>query len=226
MWRQLIFPHFCVCCGKFGFDLCLTCGQNLILANTVENCSAAFFYHPPIDTLIYKWKYENCRTVVKSIAKLMVRAISPPVTDYLTFIPAASERLRERGFNQAQDLATELSKIWHIPTINLLEKTNNNKHQASLTKQDRQKAANNLFQLNTNSVQNKFSNKSVTIVDDVYTTGATLNAAMQIIANLKPKNAAGLCFAYTPPPDIKQKLAAATSKKTNELSTKLSFVMN
>jgi len=98
--------------------------------------------------------------------------------DVLIPIPLHASKLKKRGYNQAELLANELSKRLNIPVdAHLLERTKKTKEQKKLTGNDRLKNTVGAFHMPKNGV--KYNN--IILVDDVYTTGATLDEASRTL---------------------------------------------
>ena len=165
--------------------------------------------------LIYGLKYEKRQDIAKTIAYLLNKMnINKEQTsenisflyNYNVFIPVPIHyaRKRERGFNQAELIANELSKLSKVPTQLLIKRTKNNQTQTKLTQKERQKNITNIFSLYTKSYFKTYSkinfintfsddilnfveenkSKKVLIIDDVLTTGATVNSIAKELKNL------------------------------------------
>jgi competence protein ComFC len=99
----------------------------------------------------------------------------------ITFVPLHQQKLRLRGYNQCQEIALELSKLSGIAVKNLLLKKKNTKAQAQIKDQDeRLRRMNDLFQVR-NKYEKLIKEKTIIIIDDILTTGATLNAVSKIL---------------------------------------------
>lgn len=102
-----------------------------------------------------------------------------PKADYLIPVPLTEKKLKKRGYNQALLLAEYLSEAWHIPVMkDLVYKTDEGEEQKTLTRKERKENVKGLYQLNGRSV---CKGKSFLIVDDVMTTGATVNEIARIL---------------------------------------------
>ncbi len=125
-----------------------------------------------LSALIKIFKYSGERALAPLLAKYLDEAgrLLRPQIEQITFVPMRPKAERERGFNQAELLAHELGKLWGIPVVRALEKIKETKPQASLSHDARRQNVQGAFRLA------KFIPcASILIVDDVYTTGATLN---------------------------------------------------
>jgi len=95
--------------------------------------------------------------------------------DIITSVPLTNKRLRSRKYNQSAILAQELARKLNKKCNNLLlKKTKETKVQAGLSKKDRQKNLKNAFKVNPR-YKEQLTAKNILIIDDVYTTGSTLN---------------------------------------------------
>ena len=116
---------------------------------------------------------------------------------YITYVPMYKSKEKRRGFNQAKIIANELGKIFSKPVISLLDKTGDTKEQAKLNKEDRLLNVKNSFSLINTSIaspdrpglselilskqdQDVFI-KNILLVDDVFTTGATMKECCKIL---------------------------------------------
>lgn len=104
----------------------------------------------------------------------MARAIPVPTNvDAIIAVPLHPDRLREREFNQALLLAHHLGKQWNIPVLtNVLNRTKPTQPQTSLTRRERLKNLRRCFSVTTPSA---VEGKTTLVVDDVFTTGTTVN---------------------------------------------------
>ena len=116
--------------------------------------------------------------------------------DVITFVPMGKKGLRERGFNQAEEIANEISKIMNIPVFGLLRKTREHKHQAGLNQKDRLENLKGTFEI-ISDYKSKIKGERILIIDDVFTTGATLSECAKTIKEAKPKSVSALTFAKT-----------------------------
>ena len=99
--------------------------------------------------------------------------------DYILFVPLHKKRLRQRGFNQAEKIAMDLSKIVDIPTVDNISRKYNTKRLYKLGKEERINELKNAFMIKNNIIDLK--NKNVLLVDDIFTTGSTVNEISKIL---------------------------------------------
>lgn len=193
---------------KIKEPVCSKCGETLEDGNL--NCSfcksfnyafksnrSIFYYDENSSRIIKGLKYNQRKYYAKFIAKLMTedKSIFEKI-DLITFVPISRKRKRARGFNQAEEIAKEISKIVGVETIELLEKVKDNKTQAGLSQKERLENLKGTFEIKA-GCEDKISGKNVLIVDDVFTTGATLNECSMVLKIAKPKKVTTLTFAKT-----------------------------
>ena len=99
--------------------------------------------------------------------------------DYILFVPLHKKRLKERGFNQAKKIAIDLSNLMDIPTIDNISRRYNTKKLYKLGKEDRINELKNAFIIKDNTINLK--NKNVLLVDDIFTTGSTVNEISKVL---------------------------------------------
>jgi ComF family protein len=178
------------------------CGACLTHAPAYDHVCAPFTYAFPVDALVQALKYRS----MLAIASLFGTAIAARLDerpDIIVPMPLADARLRERGFNQAQEIARHVAKITGITLLpRACRKVRDTAPQAALPWKERAKNVRKAFVCDVD-----FTGKHVAIVDDVMTTGATLN---ELARNLKRAGAArvtGLIVARTLPDAFKERTA-------------------
>jgi ComF family protein len=210
---DLFFPKFCLGCKKEGTYLCDDCRALLDINesdycfNIAPNLSGLYFALPYKDKiltkkLIYQFKYPPyLKDLAKTLASILIEhfVISKKNTNeiwengILIPVPIDKKKLKTRGYNQSEELAKELSKVLEIPTIsNVLIKTKYTKPQAESTKAEREK---NLQEAFTIKNIDKISGKKIFLVDDVYTTGSTMNECAKVLLKAGAKQVWGIALA-------------------------------
>ena len=145
--------------------------------------------------LLYRFKYEgNSRKIILNykfkeksyLYKTFVNFLLKN-EDFFNFIknydtivpiPISKKRQKERGYNQSDLIAKEISKKIQIPYNNVLIKSRNIIEQSKLNKEDRQKNIKGVYDLKNKEI---IKNKKVILLDDIYTTGSTVNEASKIL---------------------------------------------
>ena len=108
-------------------------------------------------------------------------------------VPIHSKKLRERGYNQSEELAKELSKVLNVPIVsNVLVKIKNTEPQMKLSKSEREKNLEGVFAIKN---PEKIRDKKVFLVDDVYTTGSTMAECAKTLKKSGVKTVWGISLA-------------------------------
>lgn len=193
---------------KIDGTVCTICGEEVLKNNMYcDRCktqeyefdaSRSYAYYGEVASRIVKrFKYNGKKYYAEYIANLMIEndAYFENV-DYITFVPIGKKRRKERGFNQAEEIAKIISKKLDIPLIDTLEKCGSERHQAGLSQTDRMKNLSGTFMLKE-GVAGIIKNKNVLIIDDVFTTGATLSeCAKSLITSKRNKPSAVFCYTF------------------------------
>jgi ComF family protein len=132
---------------------------------------SAFLLEPPADRLVHQFKYRGWRDLAVPLAELM-RGVTWPGDAHepavLVPVPTTARRLRERGYNQAERLASELSRAADRPLACLIRRTGGTRTQTTLQPAARAANVAGAFQ-----AAGAIDGLHVILVDDVLTTGAT-----------------------------------------------------
>jgi ComF family protein len=120
---------------------------------------------------VHAWKEHGLRRAAGLAAELVVAHVERPAADVIAYIPADRARQLERGHHPAERLARELGRHWSLEAAQLLARTRSGARQTGLHRDERAANVRGVFAA-TGSVP-----PTVLLVDDVYTTGATVGAA-------------------------------------------------
>ena len=152
--------------------------------------------------LIYQFKYKPyLKDLAKTLASILVEhfVLTGKNTNeiwkngILIPIPSDKKKMEERGYNQSEELAKELSKFLEIPVAtDVLIKIKSTKPQAESTKTEREKNLVGAFQIKNPET---ISGKKIFLVDDVYTTGSTMNECAKVLKDSGSKSVWGICIA-------------------------------
>jgi predicted amidophosphoribosyltransferase len=193
---DLLLPQRCAACGSPGPQLCGACLETLprIERPLCDRCGAptawpvrrcrecagrrlafararaAVAYDERVRALVGAWKEHGLRRLARPAAELVAATIERPRTEVLAFVPADVDRGLRRGHHPAEALAQELGSGWRLPIAPLLRRPRPLRAQRGLTLAERRRNVAGAFTASE-------SPGRVALVDDVYTTGATVHAA-------------------------------------------------
>jgi ComF family protein len=129
--------------------------------------------------LIHILKYEGVASLAKPLASLMLRGLPRDVAlDAVAAVPMHWWKRYRRGFNQAELLATEVSRATGLPRLSLLRRARWMAAQAGLGSAERRRNATAAFSL---MPRRTLSGRRILLVDDVFTTGATAMACARLL---------------------------------------------
>ncbi len=204
--------HLCNKCLdniQFIKNPCVKCGEDLnSFTKYCNNCKTykRYFdkvisvsrYEKTAKKLVYKFKYNKDEYIANSILPFLLDLFYKSdfnKIDVITCVPISKERLKNRGFNQAQILAEKLSNEVNISFDgNIIKRIVNTESQTHLTKVER---ANNLSKAFEISDINLVKSKNILIVDDVITTGATMNEIAKLLKNKGANKIYGITFCHS-----------------------------
>lgn len=150
-------------------------------------------------SLIHKFKYYDNQILAKFFAKLMTPLINDIIheIDYLVPVPIHFRRLIKRKYNQSSILANEIHKITGLKVLNSgLCKTHNTKSQTNFSLTTRIKNVKNSFAVNP-LYSDLINNCNILLIDDVYTSGATINECVRVLKKAGAKKLYILTIART-----------------------------
>ena len=198
---DLLFPTYCINCGKSGEYLCTKCQKELQrtipecyvcrrISNsykTHEKCNiygiqslfVGWQYNDIAKKIISQFKYKYSYNLASIISSLLIKRLNEigfldqiNSNSLLIPIPIHRKHLSERGFNQTLLIAKELSKELNIQLEdNILYRTGSSKYQAKSNVEERRKLKDVFY------LKEKLINRDIILIDDVITTGATINNA-------------------------------------------------
>lgn len=205
--QRLRLPAICVLCNQYHQDriaICLPCLQLLSpIGPACYHCAlplpdkdfpvcghcckkkphfdqaiAAYHFEEPLRTLLHEFKYHEGLYLCSFLATLITTAIPPEAlkTQCLLPVPLHRKRLQQRGFNQAAELVKQLGRQLKIPyDLSHCKKIINTAPQAGLNAAQRQRNLRHAFTVQPLPYQH------VTLVDDLLTTGSTVNELAKIL---------------------------------------------
>jgi ComF family protein len=179
-------PPFCSICGIPFISKKVEnhpCGACVTHRKYFTMARAWGAYEGSLQEAIHRWKYEGKTYLTPFFAEWMEEGLNrywgPHSLDLLIPAPLHPQRLRERGFNQALLLVKELSRRTGIPyRKTILQKKKPTIPQVNLSGTEREKGLRGAFQV---IGKEELLGKSVLLVDDVYTTGVTVNECSKVL---------------------------------------------
>lgn len=159
------------------------CGACLSHPPRFDSVCAAFAYVWPLAPLIHQYKYAGNLVLAQFFGRVLAQSAAKHQVDLLIPMPLAPTRLRSRGFNQALEVARVLSKLTGVAlAANACRRVRDSTPQAMLPWNERVRNIRGAFVCDAD-----LRGKRVAVVDDVMTTGATLN---ELARNLRQAGAA------------------------------------
>ena len=209
---DLLLPQRCVVCAAHGAHVCSGCtaGLRRVASPLCERCGAptvwpvrrcrecagrrlafasaraAVEYDEAARAIVAAWKERGLRGLAGWAAGVVADTLPLPLVDCVTYVPADAERRLKRGHHSAERLARLLARRWELPVEALLRRTRSLPRQRGLDQVERRRNVRGAFAPQTTVP------RRILLVDDVYTTGATANAAASA---LRAGGAATVCVA-------------------------------
>lgn len=201
-WLDVLFPPRCAGCGALGEILCSRCvaqfrpitapycqrcGQPLSSGRLCGPCArgrfthldvarAAAVYAPPLRRIIHAFKYWGHTRLAHPLAEYMAGRVRQDAlhVDVIIPVPLHPRRKRQRGYNQAELLARRLGRAFRLPVqAEVLERVRPTLPQVTLSLRERMENVKGAFRCVDRA---RVAEKRVLLIDDVMTTGSTLEA--------------------------------------------------
>lgn len=201
----------CLRCGekiKSLANYCMSCKNNK--NRTFTQAKAPFLYDGKIKMLIHNLKYNHKKYIGRNLSYFLLEELKKSKwnIDVCVPIPISKERLKQREYNQAFELCYAIDKSGiKVDNENFI-KCVDTPHQTDLTKKERKTNLANSFAVVDKSA---FKDKNVLVVDDVYTTGSTMETAGEVLLKAGAKNVYCLTVAHTLPIYLWENLKADES---------------
>jgi ComF family protein len=203
-----VLPRACCLCEELGGAICSHCSETIKkpyslrchgcgLRNAcdcytelwaIDRTIALTTYTPPFDRLIADMKFQSKQSIAKILGELMGQQLSA-IIDHehidlgqfcLIPVPLSPARFRQRGFNQALSMARSVRKQAGVPIQTIVQRTAAKQSQSLLNRSERLANLKDTYILNLDKNQQKAIHCAI-LVDDVMTTGATLNTCAALL---------------------------------------------
>lgn len=199
LWNEierLIFPHCCLICGKLVSAIwCRECKRKLQekAIFKIENKEKKeyyfekhlyiFLYKDEIRKLLLDYKFNDKSYLYQIFSEIIIKnkKICGILKKYgiIMPVPIHHKRKKQRGYNQSALIARSIAKqIEELEYQDILEKIKDTVPQSSLKKEQRRKNAQNVYQIKKKA---KIKQKNIILLDDIYTTGSTVNAIAKVL---------------------------------------------
>jgi ComF family protein len=217
---DFLFPRFCVGCGKEGDFICDSCQASLVRIEApvcpqcgkpqidsmlCSNCidwkadidaiRSPFRFEGVIRKAVHEFKYRNLRAIAGQLAHFLGDYLTenPIPYEVLVPVPLHQKRLKERGYNQSALLAKELSELTGLPVNEtcLVRNVYNVPQAKTGNVEERRQNVIGIFSV----VNDDLLEKKVLLIDDVTTSGATLNACASRLKKIGTTSVWGLTLA-------------------------------
>ena len=207
-----IYPQTCGICGKINENsLCKKCEKNLkkqsenqIIKDGEEieykyfnELMYIFKYEGQIRKIILDYKFNEKAYIYLTFVNFLLKneKIFENIKSYDTIkpVPISKKRQKERGYNQSLLIAREISNQTNLKLVNnCLIKTKNIVEQSKLNKEDRRQNIQGVYKLQNMQL---IKNKKILLIDDIYTTGSTVNECSKILRQGNPSKIGVLVLA-------------------------------
>jgi ComF family protein len=195
---KIIYPSFCRSCSSITDQeqiFCFACQSKIkpvvpiflpLAKKYVIPVHAVCAYADPVKSLIFK-KFSYDTLACKQLANLMFDFVPFEAikADFLIPVPLHWTRYAWRGYNQTELIAKQLSKKLDTPVLNIVKRKNRTIFQSKLNSEQRQKNVEKAFALRDGN-DTSIKDKTVIIIDDLFTTGATVKNVAKLLATLQP----------------------------------------
>jgi ComF family protein len=193
-WTSLspITPPFCLRCGMPAIAIEGACGRCRAEENLFDLARSAVFFNDSAREIVHRLKYSDRVSLARPIGKLLREIMGSEgfSGEMVVPVPLHRTRQRERGFNQAELIARELG----IPlATQLVRRRKKTATQTGLSRSERAKNLSAAFE-----VQGNVQGLRIILVDDVLTTGATVNAMTRSLKRAGAERVEVLTFARVP----------------------------
>ena len=176
--------------SQLAATICADCRDNRYhSAPPFDAARSVYNYVGAIRPAIHQLKYNGKTALAKPLSQLLIeflttsstRPCAPHELDLIVPVPLHAWRQWRRGFNQSELLARQIGRVFEIPAREVLRRTRLTPPQVELSREERQKNMQGAFALR--DTKHDIRGVTILLIDDVYTTGATLKECAQVLKN-------------------------------------------
>jgi len=192
---DILFPRRCVECKREGQYICEKCELFITESlNNIDNLTSVWEYNGIIQKALKEVKYRYTKDILNELIERAFKIIlnnEDEFSDFLsfminekpviTYVPIYRKKEKNRGFNQSEIIAKKIGEIFDLKVVKLLEKARETQSQTKLNRGERLRNVQSSV-TNTAAFDTELSNiSSVLLVDDIWTTGATMGECEKIL---------------------------------------------
>ena len=181
---DIVYPieEKCILCEIEGFiGICDCCKSEIKKCDVEDKTNISYgFYGGLLKNLILEFKYNKNFTAGEILSNLILEIINNQSinADVICYVPMTKKAIRKRGFNQCEIMARNISYNTDIPISNCVIKSKHTKEQKTLSKDERKSNIKGVFNIKSSK---DIKDKHVILIDDVVTTGATVDECKNIL---------------------------------------------
>lgn len=196
LWNSLLdllYPRKCVLCTKIlsrhETDLCHNCRMttervphSVSRGKHFQCCYSVFYYKKDVASAVKKLKFSGKQLYGQAFGRLIaMKLFEENITaDVITWVPVSKKRKKKRGYDQGEEIAKAVGKELGIPVKCLLRKVRHNSAQAQIHDHKARKV--NVANVYTAFNESEMRGKRILLIDDVITSGATLDECSKILS--------------------------------------------
>jgi len=189
---EVVYPreNYCIICKEDDcFGICNTCKNSIKILNEVhqDKVISYGYYGGVLKDLILKFKYKNNFTAGDILAEFLEEYITKNLKYkkyIITYIPLSKKSKKNRGFNQCEYIAEKIGRDLSIEVLDVLIKQKETKEQKKLKRDERYENIKDAFKIKKGI---EVKNYNIILIDDVVTTGATLQEAYKLLKKFEVK---------------------------------------
>ena len=170
--------NICAHCGRSAVEPCESCDTCSASDSHFKYARSPFYYAYPVDKAVRNLKFSGRKYLAEVYACFLKEAYLKHFSgaDAFAFSPMTKRAKRRRGYNQAEELARELTKLTGVPTLDVLIKARDTFSQSRLGRSDRLVNLKNSIKAGNRAL---IEGKRFVFIDDIMTTGATAEACAE-----------------------------------------------